>query len=119
MKGTSIGNFTASLCPAAIVKFCEITNIPFAIAGIVAGLIGCLGEILVVHNYTVKGNGRIGDAVVGVAMDNVVTIMGAAIVAIMGGIFLGGNSLILLFVAILAINMVLIGQISKLKNYVN
>src|SRR5258706_1992266 len=84
--------FSAETMVHAIVKFCEITNIPFAIAGVLAGLIGCLGEILVVHSYTVKGTGRIGDAVVGVAMDNVVTIMGAAIVAIMGGIFLGGNS---------------------------
>jgi hypothetical protein len=43
--------------------------------------------------------------------------MGAAIVAIMGGIFLGGNALILIFVIILALNTMLIWQISRLKNY--
>jgi len=42
--------------------------------------------------------------------------MGAAIVAIMGGIFLGGNSLIIIFVVILASNTVLVQQISRLKN---
>jgi hypothetical protein len=35
----------------------------------------------------------------------------------MGGIFLGGNALILIFVIILALNSILIWQISKLKNY--
>jgi len=49
-------------------------------------------------------------------MDNIVTTMGAAIVAIMGGIFLGSNSLILIFVIILTTNTLLIEQISKLKN---
>ena len=62
-------------------------------------------------------DGRLGDAIVGVSMDNIVTTMGAAIVAIMGGIFLGGNALILIFVIILALNSVLIWQISKLKSY--
>jgi len=68
-------------------------------------------------NFTVNPKGRIGDALVGVAMDNIVTTMGASIVAVMGGIFLGGNALILIFVIILALNSVLIWQISKLKNY--
>ncbi len=49
-------------------------------------------------------------------MDNIVTIMGAAIVAIMGGIFFGSNSLILIFIIILTANALLIEQISKLKN---
>lgn len=101
----------------AIQSFCSITGMPFVIAGVLAGVIGCMGEMVVVHNFTVNPKGRIGDALVGVAMDNVVTTMGAAIVAIMGGIFLGGNSLILIFVIILALNTFLIWQISKLKNY--
>jgi len=40
---------------------------------------------MVIHNYTVNPKGRIGDALVGIAMDNVVTTMGAAAVAMMGG----------------------------------
>lgn len=71
--------------------------------------------MLVIHNYSIHSNGRLGDAIVGVAMDNIVTIMGAAIVSVMGGIFLGGTSLITLFVIILSLNTVLIDQISRLK----
>ncbi len=96
--------------------FSHLTHIPFVITGIIAGLIGCFGEMIVVHNFSVNPKGRIGDAIVGVAMDNIVTTMGAAIVAIMGGIFLGSNSLILIFIIILTANTVLIEQISKLKN---
>jgi len=101
----------------AIEVFCEITKIPFVVAGVLAGVIGCLGEMIVVHNFSVNPKGRLGDAVVGVAMDNIVTILGASLVAIMGGIFLGGNALILIFVIILTLNTVLIWQISRLKNY--
>ncbi len=96
--------------------FSRLTHIPLVVTGIVAALVGCFGEMLVIHNFSVHPNGRIGDAIVGVAMDNIVTTLGAAIVAIMGGIFLGGNSLILIFIIILASNTLLIEQISKLKN---
>lgn len=100
----------------AVQVFCTVTHVPFVVAGVAAGVIGCLGEMLVVHNYSVNPKGRIGDALVGVAMDNIVTTSGAAIVAIIGGIFLGGNALILIFVIILALNTFLISQISRLKN---
>jgi hypothetical protein len=43
--------------------------------------------------------------------------MGASIVAIIGGIFLGGSALILLFVLIITLNTILIWQISRLKNF--
>jgi hypothetical protein len=109
--------FAAESMVQAIEVFCEITKLPFVVAGVIAGIIGCLGEIIVVHNFSVNPKGRIGDAVVGVAMDNIVTIMGASIVAIIGGIYLGGNALIMIFVVILSLNTVLIWQISKLKNY--
>ncbi|QQG41823.1 MAG: hypothetical protein HYV90_00725 [Candidatus Woesebacteria bacterium] len=101
----------------AVQVFCEITNLPTVVAGVFAGLIGCLGEMLVVHNYSISPKGRIADAIVGVGMDNIVTTIGASIVAIMGGIFLGGNALILIFVIILALNTSLIWQISRLKNF--
>lgn len=112
--------FTAEAMVKSIEVFSQVTHIPFVVAGILAGLIGCLGEMIVVHNFSVNQNGRIGDAIVGVAMDNIVTITGAAIVAIMGGIFLGGGSLILIFVIILTLNTVLLKQIANLKNvYLN
>jgi hypothetical protein len=101
----------------AVQVFSEITHLPVVIAGVLAGVIGCLGEIIVIHNYSVNPNGRIADALVGVAMDNIVTTIGASVVAIMGGIFLGGNALILIFVLILTLNAVLIWQISRLKNF--
>ena len=100
----------------AVKIFSDITGLPFVVTGILAGVIGCLGEIIVIHIFSVHPNGRLGDAVVGVAMDNIVTTIGAAIVAIMGGIFLGGNALILIFILILTLNTILIWQISKLKN---
>lgn len=109
--------FAAESMIKAVEVFCSITGMPFVVAGVLAGVIGCIGEMIVVHNFTINPKGRIGDALVGVGMDNIVTTMGAAIVAIMGGIFLGGNSLILIFVIILALNTLLIWQISKLKNY--
>lgn len=108
--------FAAESMVHAVQVFAHITGIPFVIAGILAGLIGCIGEMLVIHNYTVNPKGRIGDALVGVGMDNIVTTMGASIVAVMGGIFLGGSSLILIFVIILTLNTVLIWQIAKLKS---
>ena len=109
--------FTAESMVKAVESLCEITGLPFVIAGVLAGVIGCIGEMIVVHNFTVNPKGRIGDALMGVAMDNIVTTMGASIVAVMGGIFLGGNALILIFVIILALNSILIWQISKLKSY--
>ncbi|MBI5369922.1 hypothetical protein HZA85_01880 [Candidatus Uhrbacteria bacterium] len=96
--------------------FSHLTHIPFVITGILAGLIGCFGEMIVVHRFSIHPKGRIGDAIVGVAMDNIVTTLGASVVAMMGGIFLGGNSLILIFLIILTANTLLIGQISRLKN---
>lgn len=108
--------FTAESMVTSMEIFSEITGLPFVLTGIAAGLIGCFGEMLVVHNFTVHPKGRIGDAIMGVAMDNIVTTLGASIVAIMGGIFLGGNSLILIFIIILAANTILIQQISKFKN---
>jgi len=96
--------------------FSHLTHIPFVVTGIMAGIIGCFGEMMVIHNFSVHPKGRIGDAITGVAMDNIVTILGAAIVAIMGGIFLGGKALILIFIIMLTANTLLIEQISKLKN---
>ncbi|MFH0776651.1 MAG: hypothetical protein V1936_03510 [Patescibacteria group bacterium] len=108
--------FAAESMVKAMEVFSDLLHIPFVITGVLAGLIGCFGEMVVVHNFSVNPKGRIGDAIVGVAMDNIVTTLGAAIVAIMGGIFLGGNSLILIFIIILASNTLLVEQISKLKN---
>jgi hypothetical protein len=112
--------FTAESMVEAVVVFSEITHIPAVISGLIVGIIGCLGEMMVIHNYTVNPKGRIGDAVVGVAMDNVVTLLGASVIAIMGGIFLGGSALIAIFIVILCLNTVLIWQVSKLKdNYIS
>ncbi|MFH0834067.1 MAG: hypothetical protein V2A63_01605 [Patescibacteria group bacterium] len=108
--------FAAESMVKAMEVFSDLFGIPFVVTGVAAGLIGCFGEMVVVHNFSVNPRGRIGDAIVGVAMDNIVTTLGAAIVAIMGGIFLGGNSLILIFIIILAANTLLIEQISKFKN---
>ena len=107
---------TAEIMVRAIETFCDISGLPFIIAGVLAGMIGCLGEMIVVHNFVIHPKGRVGDAVVGVAMDNVITVLGASVVAMMGGIFLGGNALILIFVIILTLNGTLIWQISNLKN---
>lgn len=109
--------FAAESMVKAIEIICQITSIPYVVAGVMAGIIGCLGEMLVVHDFSVNPNGRIGDAIVGVAMDNIITLCGASIVAVMGGIFLGGSSLILIFVIILTLNSILIWQISNLKNF--
>lgn len=108
--------FAAESMVKSMEIFSHLTHIPFVITGIMAGIIGCFGEMIVVHNFSINPKGRIGDAIVGVAMDNIVTILGASVVAIMGGIFLGGNALILIFVIILTANTLLVEQISKLKN---
>jgi len=108
--------FAAESMVKAMEVFSELTHIPFVITGIMAGLIGCFGEMIVVHNFSIHPKGRIGDAIVGVGMDNIVTTLGASIVAIMGGIFLGSSSLILIFIIILTANTLLIEQIAKIKN---
>lgn len=108
--------FAAESMVRAMEVFAHMAHLPYVVAGMAAGLIGCFGEMLVIHNFSVHPRGRIGDAITGVAMDNIVTTMGAGIVAILGGIFLGSNALILIFVVILAANTVLIEQVSCLKN---
>jgi Ca2+/Na+ antiporter len=107
---------TAESMVRAIEVFSELADVPFVISGILAGFIGCFGEMMVVHNFSIHPNGRISDAISGVAMDNIFTTMAAAIVAIMGGIFLGGNALILIFIIILAANTVLISEITRLRS---
>jgi len=107
---------TAESMVTSIQHFSHITQIPVFIAGVLAGLIGCLGEMVVVHNFTVNPKGRLGDALVGVGMDNIITTIGASLVAIMGGIFLGSGPLIIIFAGVLALNSVLIWQNSILKN---
>ena len=107
--------FAAESMVKGIEELSIVTGMPFVVAGVLAGIIGCLGEMLVVHNFSISPKGRIGDAIVGVAMDNIVTILGAGIVAMIGGIFLGGNALILIFVIILCLNTVLLWQIGKLQ----
>lgn len=107
---------TAESMVRAIEVFSELSGTPYVISGILAGFIGCFGEMMVVHNFSVNPSGRISDAISGVAMDNIFTTMAAAIVALMGGIFLGGNALILIFVIILAANTVLIREITRLRN---
>lgn len=108
--------FTAESMVDSVVKFSAITHIPAVISGLLVGIIGCLGEMMVIHNYTVHPQGRVGDAIVGVAMDNIVTLLGASIIAIMGGIFLGGSALIAIFIVILCFNSILIWQVAKLKD---
>jgi hypothetical protein len=108
---------TAESMIHAIQVSSEIFRISPAIVGFLAGLVGSLGEMIVIYDYTVHPKGKMGDAVTGIAMDNIITILGAAIVAAMGGIFLGSNALIIIFVVILTLNTMLIWQISKLKNY--
>lgn len=108
--------FAAQAMVQGMEVFSHLTHIPFVITGVLAGIIGCFGEMLIVHNFSVNPKGRIGDAIVGVAMDNIVTTLGASLVALMGGIFLGGDSLILIFIIILGSNTLLIQQISEFKN---
>lgn len=100
----------------ALNRFSELTSIPVIFTGVAAGIIGCLGEMMVIYNFTTHPKGRIGDAVVGIAMDNILTIIGASIVAILGGIYLGSNALIVIFVLILMLNTVLMWQVSELKD---
>jgi Ca2+/Na+ antiporter len=109
--------FTAEAMIEAVIRFSELTHLPTVVSGLIAGLIGCLGEMMVIHNFTVNPKGKIGDAVVGVAMDNIMTLLGASIVAIIGGIFLGGSALLVIFTVILCLNTVLIWQVSKLKDH--
>lgn len=108
---------TAETMVEAVNHACILFNIPVVIGGTLAGIIGCLAEMIVVYKFTVNPMGRIGDAVVGVAMDNIITVIGASLVAIMGGIFLGGSSLIVIFVLILTVNMLLVWQVSELKDF--
>jgi hypothetical protein len=108
--------FSAEAMVNAVNAFSIATGIPGVVTGAAAGIIGCLGEMIVIHNYSVNPKGRLADALVGVGMDNVVTTLGASIVALLGGIFLGGSSLIIIFVLILSFNTLLIWQVSKLEN---
>ena len=107
---------TASSMVQAVEHITHLTKFPLVLAGALSGLIGCLGEMVVVHNFTTNPKGKIGDSLVGIAMDNIITLMGASIVAILGGVFLGGADLIVIFCGVLFLNTVLLLQISTLKN---
>ena len=111
--------FSAESMIKAVSLFSILSHIPVVLTGTATGIIGSLGEMFVVYNFTINPRGRIGDAIVGVAMDNIVTIIGASIVAMIGGIFLGGNALILIFVIILCLDTILIWQVSVLKDRVS
>jgi hypothetical protein len=100
----------------AVIRFSDMTGIPYVLTGVLTALVGCLGEMLVIHDLTIHPKGRITDAVIGVAMDNIVTTMGASFIAILGGIFLGSDALIVIFVLILFANTSLMQQIAFLKN---
>ena len=107
---------TASSMVQAVEHISHLTKFPLVLAGALSGLIGCLGEMVVVHNFTTNPKGKIGDSLVGIAMDNIITLMGASIVAILGGVFLGGGDLIVIFCGVLFLNTILLLQISTLKN---
>jgi Ca2+/Na+ antiporter len=108
--------FTASSMVTNVEHFSTVSGFPLFLAGALSGLVGCLGEIVVIHNFTVHPKGRLGDALVGLGMDNIVTLIGASIVAILGGVFLGGSELILIFCGVLLLNTILLTQTSILKN---
>jgi Ca2+/Na+ antiporter len=108
---------TAQSMVLSVEHFTELSRFPLVLAGALSGLVGCLGEMVVVHNFTINPKGRIGDALVGVGMDNIVTLIGASIVAIMGGVFLGGSEIIIIFCGVLFLNTILLLQAGKLKNH--
>ena len=46
--------FVAESMIKAMEVFSHLTHIPFVVIGILAGLIGCFGEMIVIHNFSVK-----------------------------------------------------------------
>ncbi len=110
--------FAAEAMVVAIEAFAQITHTPYIVAGMAAGIIGCLSEMAVIHQFIVNPKGRVGDAIVGIAMDNILTTLGASLVAIIGGIFLGGAALIVIFIIILTGNILLVAQIAELRESV-
>ncbi|MFZ5392406.1 MAG: hypothetical protein ACOZAR_04435 [Patescibacteria group bacterium] len=100
----------------AVTMFSELTGVPYVLTGIITALVGCLGEMIVIHNFSVNPKGRLADAITGVVMDNVVTIIGACLISIIGGIFLGSDALIIIFVVVLFSKIVLIHEVAELKD---
>jgi len=103
----------------AIARFSELTGVPYVITGIATALVGCLGEMIVIHNFSINPKGRLADALTGVAMDNVVTIIGACLIALMGGIFLGSDALIIIFILIMFSKILLVHEVAELKDNLN
>jgi Ca2+/Na+ antiporter len=100
----------------SIAKLSELTGIPYVATGIATALVGCLGEMIVIHNFSINPKGRLADALTGVAMDNVVTIIGASLIAILGGIFLGSDALIIIFVLVMFSKILLMHEVAELKD---
>jgi Ca2+/Na+ antiporter len=100
----------------SIAKFSEMSGIPYVITGIATALVGCLGEMIVIHNFSIHPKGRLADAITGVVMDNVVTIIGACLIAILGGIFLGSDALIIIFVLVMFSKILLMHEVAELKD---
>jgi hypothetical protein len=72
--------------------------------------------MIVIHNFSINPKGRLADALTGVAMDNVVTIIGASLIAILGGIFLGSDALIIIFVLVMFSKILLMHEVAELKD---
>lgn len=100
----------------SVSRFSELTGVPFVLTGIATALVGCLGEMIVIHNFSVNPKGRLADAITGVVMDNVVTIIGACLISIIGGIFLGSDALIIIFVVVLFSKILLLHEVAELKD---
>ncbi len=100
----------------AVTKFSELTGVPYVLTGIGTALVGCLGEMIVIHNFSVHPKGRLADAITGVVMDNVVTIIGACLISLIGGIFLGSDALIIIFVIVLFSKILLMHEVAELKD---
>ncbi len=100
----------------AITRISELTNIPIEVLGMATALVGCLGEMIVIYDFSVHQSGTIIDAITGVTMDNFLTIIGTCFIALIGGIYLGSSAAIIIFIFIMLANTVLIVQTAKLRD---
>ncbi len=116
LVATFILFISAYMVIEAITRISELTNIPIEVLGMATALVGCLGEMTVIYDFSIHQSGTIIDAITGVTMDNFFTIVGTCLIALIGGIYLGSSTAIIIFICIMLANTVLIVQTAKLKD---
>lgn len=109
--------FAAEAIVRSISLFAQLTHTSYLIMGLITAFIACIGEISKIHNHTINPSGKIPESLVNIFINNIVAIMVVSFVTVLGGLFRGNITSLIIFMLILLANTLLTQQVHNLKNY--